>query len=77
MANALIEMRRDILWSRENATRTPGSCARSPGRPRTTLTKAIYLQIRSAIRRLESGVDSISTETRDQVAGSSERRDGA
>ena len=68
MANALIEMRRDILWSRENATRTARILRAITWSPEDDLDEGVYLQIRSAIRRLESGVDSISTETRDQVA---------
>ncbi len=68
MANALIEMRRDILWSRENAPRTAQILRAITWSPEEDLDEGVYLQIRSAIRRLESGVDSISTETRDQVA---------
>ncbi|WP_284262004.1 DUF4175 domain-containing protein [Roseicyclus amphidinii] len=68
MANALIEMRRDILWSRENATRAAQILRAITWSPEDDLDNGVYLQIRSAIRRLESGVDSISTETRDQVA---------
>jgi uncharacterized protein (TIGR02302 family) len=68
MANALIEMRRDILWSRENATRAAQILRAITWSPEEDLDNGVYLQIRSAIRRLESGVDSISPETRDQVA---------
>ncbi|MBF9057792.1 DUF4175 family protein [Rhodobacterales bacterium HKCCSP123] len=68
MANALIEMRRDILWSRENAPRTAQVLRTITWSPEEDLDHGVYLQIRSAIRRLEAGVDSISTETRDQVA---------
>ncbi|MCT4683917.1 MAG: DUF4175 domain-containing protein [Roseicyclus sp.] len=68
MANALIEMRRDILWSRENATRAAQILRAITWSPEEDLDNGVYLQIRSAIRRLESGVDNISPETRDQVA---------
>jgi uncharacterized protein (TIGR02302 family) len=37
-------------------------------RPEDGLDEGVYLQLRTAIRRLESGIDSISEETRDQVA---------
>ncbi len=69
LANALVEMRRDLLWSRENAART------------TQILRAItwqaqdlwddqgaYMLTRSAIRRLDSAIDAISEETRDEVA---------
>ena len=68
LANALIEMRRDILWSRENAPRAAQILRALTWSPEAGLDEGVYLQIRSAIRRLESAVDSISPETRDQVA---------
>ena len=68
LANALIEMRRDILWSRENATRAAQLLRAMTWNPEAGLDEGVYLQIRSAIRRLESAVDTLSPETRDQVA---------
>jgi uncharacterized protein (TIGR02302 family) len=68
LANALIEMRRDILWNRENAERTARLLRAVTWSPEEDLDQGVYLQIRSAIRRLESGIDSISAETRDDVA---------
>ena len=68
LANALIEMRRDILWSRENATRAAQLLRAMTWSPEAGLDEGVYLQIRSAIRRLESAVDTPSPETRDQVA---------
>ncbi|NKX43036.1 DUF4175 domain-containing protein [Roseibacterium sp. KMU-115] len=68
LANALIEMRRDILWNRENAPRAAQVLRALTWNPEPDLDEGVYLQIRTAIRRLESGVGSISTETRDQVA---------
>lgn len=68
LANALIEMRRDILWNRANADRAAGLLRAITARPEEGLDEGVYLQIRTAIRRLESGVDSISAETRDGVA---------
>jgi uncharacterized protein (TIGR02302 family) len=68
LANALIEMRRDILWSRENAPRAAQILRALTQAPEEGLDESVFLMIRTAIRRLESGVDSISVETRDQVA---------
>lgn len=68
LANALIEMRRDILWSRENAPRAAQILRALTWSPEANLDEGVYLQIRSAIRRLESAVDSLAPETRDQVA---------
>ncbi len=69
LANAIIEMRRDILWSRENAARAAQILRAVSHRPEDTFDDdGAYLMVRTAIRRLESGVDSISAETRDQVA---------
>jgi uncharacterized protein (TIGR02302 family) len=68
LANAVVELRRDILWSRENANRSADLLRALTARPENGLDEAVYLQLRTAIRRLESGIDSISEETRDQVA---------
>jgi uncharacterized protein (TIGR02302 family) len=68
LANAVIELRRDILWSRENADRTADLLRALTARPEAGLDERVYLQLRTAIRRLESGIDGISEDTRDQVA---------
>ena len=68
LANALIEMRRDILWSRENAPRAAQILRALSQSPEEGLDQGVYLQIRTAIRRLESAPDMISADTRDQVA---------
>jgi len=68
LANAVIEMRRDILWNRDNAERAADLLRAITFHPEDDLDEGVYLQLRTAIRRLESGVDSISAETRDQVA---------
>jgi uncharacterized protein (TIGR02302 family) len=68
LANAVIELRRDILWSRENAGRSADLLRALTARPEAGLDEGVYLQLRTAIRRLESGIDSISEDTRDQVA---------
>jgi len=68
LANAVIELRRDILWSRENADRSADLLRALTVRPEDGLDEGVYLQLRTAIRRLESGIDGISEDTRDQVA---------
>ena len=68
LANALIEMRRDILWNRDNAERAARLLRAVTWSPEDDLDQGVYLQIRSAIRRLESGVDSVSADTRDDAA---------
>ena len=69
VANALIEQRRDLLWSRENAGRTAQILRAITHRPEGAFDdEGAYLMARSAIRRLESGVDSISGTLRDEVA---------
>ncbi len=68
LANALIEMRRDILWNRENAPRAAQILRAVTWAPEEGLDEGVYLQIRSAIRRLESAVDTLSPDMRDQVA---------
>lgn len=69
VANALIEQRRDLLWSRANAGRTAQILRAVTHRPEGAFDdEGAYLMVRSAIRRLESGVDSISGTVRDEVA---------
>ncbi|MBO6602749.1 MAG: DUF4175 domain-containing protein [Roseicyclus sp.] len=69
LANAIIEQRRDILWSRENAPRAAQILRAISHRPDGAFDDdGAYLMVRTAIRRLEAAVDSISVETRDQVA---------
>ena len=68
LANAVIEMRRDILWSRANAPRAAQLLRAITVAPEDGLSESVYLMLRGAIRRLESGVDSISPDTRDEVA---------
>ncbi len=68
LANAVIELRRDILWTRTNAPRAAQLLRAMTHDPEEGLTESVYLALRSSIRRLESGVDSISPDTRDQVA---------
>ena len=68
LAHALVEMRRDILWSRENALRAAQILRAVSWSPEDGLDEGVYLQIRAAIRRLESAIDMIAPETRDDVA---------
>ncbi|MBF9030776.1 TIGR02302 family protein [Rhodobacterales bacterium HKCCE3408] len=69
VANALIEMRRDLLWSRENAQRTAQVLRAITWRAdRVFEDEQAYLLVRTAIRRLESAIDMVSGETRDEVA---------
>ncbi|MFV1878727.1 TIGR02302 family protein [Nioella sp.] len=69
IANALVEMRRDLLWSRENAPRVAQLLRAITHRPDEFFDdEEVYRQVRSVIQRLEAAVDGISTETRDEVA---------
>lgn len=71
MAMAIVEMRRDLLWNRENGPRVaqvlravsykPDEAFRQPG---------VYLKLRTAIRRLEAGMTAgaPSPDLRDETA---------
>ena len=69
LANALVEMRRDLLWSRENAPRVAQLLRAVTHLPEGLFDdESAYLMVRAAIRRLEGPTDGLSLETRDQVA---------
>ncbi|MEM1272659.1 MAG: DUF4175 domain-containing protein [Pseudomonadota bacterium] len=69
LANALIEMRRDLLWSRENAMRTMQLLRAVTWQAEDLWDdEAAYLLTRSAMRRLEAAIDGLSQETQDAVA---------
>lgn len=69
LANALVEMRRDLLWSRENAPRVAQLLRAITHRAEEMFDdENAYRMVRVAIRRLEANSDAISLETRDQVA---------
>lgn len=69
LASALIEMRRDILWNRENAPRAAQILRALTHHPENGLEESVYVLIRTAIRRLESARDDILAENvRDEVA---------
>lgn len=70
LAAAVIEQRRDLLWSRENAARVTQVLRAVTHRPDGFMrNKSAYLMLRVAIRRLESGVAfGVTTELQDQIA---------
>lgn len=68
LANALIEMRRDILWSRENAPRAAQLLRALTWSPQEGLDDALVLRIRDVIAELESAGPGMPPETRDGLA---------
>lgn len=68
LANGLVELRRDILWSRENATRSARLLRALTHLPEDDLDESVYLALRSAIQRLESAIDTVSLEIQEDVA---------
>ncbi|MFB2532821.1 DUF4175 domain-containing protein [Paracoccus sp. p3-h83] len=70
LAAALIEQRRDLLWSRANAPRVAQILRAITHHPEGFLTdQAVYLLLRSVIRRIEAEAPDLTADTRDQVAG--------
>ncbi|UWQ22592.1 DUF4175 domain-containing protein [Jannaschia sp. W003] len=68
MAAALVEMRRDLLWSRENRRRTAQVLRAVSWRGDDTFDNpSAYLIVRMAIRKLE-GVDALDVPLRDEIA---------
>ncbi|MBU3028977.1 DUF4175 domain-containing protein [Paracoccus sp. XHP0099] len=65
-AAALIELRRDLLWSRENAGRSAEILRAITWRPDGFIDQPLYLQLRGGVRVLESGP--LSGEARDKLA---------
>ena len=71
LARAVIEQRRDLLWSRQNAGRVSQLLRAISYRPEDVFDQeASYLRLRLALRRLEAheGPD-MPAEARDEVAG--------
>lgn len=70
LAMALIEQRRDLLWSRDNAPRAARLLRAVSNRPDGFFAREItYLKIRMLVRRLETGTRfGLSGELRDEVA---------
>ncbi|MDP0927509.1 DUF4175 family protein [Paracoccus onubensis] len=55
LAAALIEIRRDLLWSRENAKRSAEILRAVTWQPQGFVEEGLYLQLRGAVRILEAG----------------------
>lgn len=72
MAAAVIEQRRDLLWSRDNATRVAQVLRAVSYQPREGLFRSekAYLRLRVLIRQLEAatGDDGLGAQDRDQIA---------
>lgn len=75
IAKALVEQRRDLLWSRANSRRVSQVLRATLFHPEDlSLPEGLYLQLRGAIRRLEAGLafaevsDGVPTELRDEIA---------
>ncbi|RVV96999.1 DUF4175 domain-containing protein [Mesobaculum littorinae] len=71
LAAAVAEQRRDLLWNRANAPRVAQVLRAASYRPEDVFaSRAIYLRLRTAIRRLEAGIDEgdLSDEQRDEIA---------
>lgn len=69
LANALIEMRRDILWNRVNAPRSVELLKAVTNRPEGFIRhERAFLHLRVLMRQLEAQEASLSTEARDAIA---------
>lgn len=68
-AVALIEMRRDLLWTRGNAPRTVQILRAITNRPEGFVrNETAFLRLRVAMKRLEGGAADLTPELRDEVA---------
>ncbi|WP_111733232.1 TIGR02302 family protein [Roseovarius amoyensis] len=72
LAASVIEQRRDLLWSRENAPRVAQVMRAISHRPETGLFRSngAYLRFRVILRRLETLIreDALSMQARDEIA---------
>lgn len=70
MAAAIVEQRRDLLWSRDNGRRVSQILRAISNRPEGFVkNEKAYLLLRVALRRLEAGIEkSLDEEIRDEVA---------
>ena len=70
LARAVIEQRRDLLWSRENAGRVSQLLRAVSARPDDIFDQEVtYLRLRLALRRLEANTEAgLPDEARDEVA---------
>ena len=66
LAAALIELRRDLLWSRDNAGRSAEILRAVTWRPDGFVEPVLYQELRGGVGVLESGP--LSTEARDRLA---------
>ncbi|MFC3166538.1 DUF4175 domain-containing protein [Paracoccus fontiphilus] len=66
MAAALIEMRRDLLWSRDNAGRSAEILRAVTWAPEGFVEQPLYLQLRGAVTLLEG--DPLTDKARDDLA---------
>ncbi|WP_372602621.1 DUF4175 domain-containing protein [Actibacterium sp.] len=70
LANAIIEQRRDLLWTRDNGRRVAQVLRAISARPDSLdIPSSAYLKLRAAIRQLEAGLpDGLGDQTRDELA---------
>jgi len=71
LAQAIVEQRRDLLWSRDNARRVGDVLRAVSWQPEGLFpSDTLYLRLRVAIRRLEAGLDvtPLSAERQDEIA---------
>ncbi len=69
LAAALIEMRRDLLWSRKNGPRAAQILKAVTNRPEDLIRdEGAYLRLRVALRRLDSDASTLTVEARDELA---------
>ncbi len=71
LANAVIEQRRDLLWSRDNATRVSQVMRTLSHRPEEGLfrSETAYLRFRVILRRLETMTEyGLTSDQRDEIA---------
>ncbi|MGB8815577.1 MAG: TIGR02302 family protein [Paracoccaceae bacterium] len=68
-AAALIELRRDILWARSNASHTVQLLKAITNRPEDLIRdEGAYLRLRVAIRRLDAEAVTLTATSRDEIA---------
>lgn len=69
LAAAIIEMRRDLLWSRSNAPRAAQIFKALTYRPEGLIpNEKAYLRLRVALRRLDADADTLTVAARDDLA---------
>lgn len=69
LADALIEMRRDILWSRSNAATSAQILKAVTNAPEGLFNdQKIYQRLRTAIKRLDTEAKTLTPKSRDEIA---------